>query len=92
MFQIQLGSGVKTYLIFRMHHKREKAVHKAARKEGIFLMPPKEMGATTGPTQMPFNERTPQLTKVVTGLSICISNATIARTIQIDDHAKIGLL
>ena len=55
-------------------------------------MSPKEMGATTGPTQMPFNERTPQLTKVVTGLSICILNATIARTIQIDDHAKIGLL
>ena len=50
-----------------MHHEREKALHKATRREGIFLKLPKEIGATTGPTQMPFNERAPQLTEVVTG-------------------------
>ena len=37
MFQIQLGSGVKTYSIFRMHHKRERAVHKKQQgKRGFF--------------------------------------------------------
>ena len=90
----QLGSEVKAYSIFKMHNEREKAGHKATRKRGCFQMfskPQKEIGATTEPTQMPLNERARQ-PKLWQWLSFCILSATIARTIQIDEHAKIGLL
>ena len=92
MFQIQLGSEVKTYWIFRMHHEREKAVHKATREEGIFQSPQRKLEQGRDRRKCHSMNELPSWPMSWRELSICILSATIARAIQIDDHAKISLL
>ena len=92
MFQIQLGSEVKTCWIFRMHHEREKAVHKATREEGIFQSPQRKLEQGRDRRKCHSMNELPSWPKSWRGLSICILSATIGRTIQIDKHARIGLL
>ena len=90
----QLGSEVKVYSIFKMHHEREKAGHKATGRRGCF----QSFQSPQRKLEQRRNRRKCHSTNELASQScdddfpFAFLSAMIARAIQIDEHAKIGLL